>query len=245
MRALRDERPLVLAVPAEAFHWFRSTADVAELHQQLAEYYALLCVLDPENSRHLYRQIEQSYLPLVEEYRRRLGDDPDQAISRYAGDRKRPDFLSPNEFGGIRKHPFGAEQAYEFGIVRWGAGPEGFVREDRTVLEVRERARLMNRKWIVPTKVKHGPRRQRVYFVFSNKLTKIGFTTKDLKSRVAGLQVGSPTMHRLLGWFDGGKPLEDALHEEFKDLHVRGEWYRMSEKKALAILNSRGGTTGP
>lgn len=54
---------------------------------------------------------------------------------------------------------------------------------------------------------------------------KIG-TTKDIKQRVASLQIGNPDTVRCIVTTLGGKSVEAELHERFRHLLVRGEWFR-------------------
>ena len=64
-----------------------------------------------------------------------------------------------------------------------------------------------------------------IYFVAGGDLVKIG-TAEDVPARVMKLQIGSPISLRLLGCVPGDRDVEQLLHHRFRDLHVRGEWFR-------------------
>lgn len=55
---------------------------------------------------------------------------------------------------------------------------------------------------------------------------KIGFSQGSVVSRVIALQAGSPHPLKLLGVMDGDKERETALHAQFAEQRVRGEWFR-------------------
>lgn len=62
---------------------------------------------------------------------------------------------------------------------------------------------------------------------------KIGRTESLPTERLAVLQIGSPHPLRLVLFFHGATKLEGYFHRKFRELHVRGEWFRKDE----AILN--------
>lgn len=57
-------------------------------------------------------------------------------------------------------------------------------------------------------------------------LIKIGFTTKDVKSRINELQTGCPDKLVVLATEEGGEKREAELHNQFQDLREIGEWFR-------------------
>lgn len=60
---------------------------------------------------------------------------------------------------------------------------------------------------------------------------KIG-VSKRPKHRLAQLQIGSPYDLRLLGTYPGDDLTEAFLHRVFSGDHLRGEWFRYSERLA-------------
>lgn len=67
----------------------------------------------------------------------------------------------------------------------------------------------------------------RLYFI-RNETTgnvKIGIS-KDPEARLRSLQTGSDATLTIMDTFPGNKWCEASLHDEFKALHVRGEWFR-------------------
>ena len=71
-----------------------------------------------------------------------------------------------------------------------------------------------------------------VYFLQGKEtlLIKIGTSGTPLK-RIKGMQLSEPT--ELLGLVRGGKQLESALHEQFAEYRMVGEWFRSE----VALLN--------
>lgn len=67
-----------------------------------------------------------------------------------------------------------------------------------------------------------------VYFIldtYSNNV-KIGYSTlKNLYKRLNTLQIGTPYELKLLGAIWGDIETEKKLHNQFKHLHIRGEWF--------------------
>ena len=59
-------------------------------------------------------------------------------------------------------------------------------------------------------------------------LVKLGWAL-DPQSRLKRLQTGHPSVLTLFAFYPGGRGLEAALHKEFSDLRVRGEWFDDSE----------------
>lgn len=70
-----------------------------------------------------------------------------------------------------------------------------------------------------------------IYFIQSpDKSIKIGFTNKDPNARLKSLQTGSHYKLILLGVIPGNRNLEIKLHNRFKNSHIRGEWYKSSDR---------------
>jgi hypothetical protein len=66
-----------------------------------------------------------------------------------------------------------------------------------------------------------------VYFIQSKSTgeIKIGWTGGPVSDRVTMLQVGNPSELVLLATMPGGPNRERYVHNKFRDLKVRGEWY--------------------
>ena len=76
-----------------------------------------------------------------------------------------------------------------------------------------------------------------VYFIWDKKnaALKIG-KADNLKKRLSELQVGNPNELEVLEFLrckssDDAKLFESQLHETFKHLHMRGEWFRYKEEE--------------
>lgn len=82
------------------------------------------------------------------------------------------------------------------------------------------------------------PRRIRIgtiYFLQNAEgYIKIGFS-RDLKSRLVTLQVGSASAQHLLGTLTGSDRMDTELKHRFRRLRVRGEWHR-PEKPLLDFI---------
>lgn len=78
----------------------------------------------------------------------------------------------------------------------------------------------------------------RVYFMLSVELNriKIGYTNAKLTRRLRESQVGSADELRMLGELRAPRTEEKRLHHRFRDLHVRGEWFR-AEKALLDFID--------
>jgi hypothetical protein len=75
-----------------------------------------------------------------------------------------------------------------------------------------------------------------VYFLRDAEgLIKIGWT-KNLRKRVAALQVTSSSPLRLIGVVGGGRNTEQWLHARLGEHRVRGEWFRPSAKLDRYLL---------
>lgn len=73
-----------------------------------------------------------------------------------------------------------------------------------------------------------------IYFIkeTGSNFVKIG-TTINIKSRFSGLQTSNPRELMLLGVINDGD--ESSIHETFKEDHVRGEWFTLSDAMKLYI----------
>lgn len=58
---------------------------------------------------------------------------------------------------------------------------------------------------------------------------KIGFA-EDIRKRFCQLQIANHEELRLIGAMPGGLTHEHRLHEQFMEDHIRGEWFRPSER---------------
>lgn len=65
----------------------------------------------------------------------------------------------------------------------------------------------------------------RIYFIEGGDLIKIGYA-RSPKTRLKDLQIASSIKLRLIAAMPGSYPLETHLHDRFKKLHQRGEWFR-------------------
>jgi hypothetical protein len=64
-----------------------------------------------------------------------------------------------------------------------------------------------------------------IYFVAVDRFIKIGFSTGTY-SRIAQMQTGSPFEIVLIADVPGTEQSEQIMHDKFKSLHERGEWFR-------------------
>lgn len=77
-----------------------------------------------------------------------------------------------------------------------------------------------------------------VYFIRSAGLVKIGTCRASrMEMRLADLQTGNPEPLQLLARIDcvSGAALEARLHDMWRPLHVRGEWFRLTAELAAFI----------
>lgn len=70
-----------------------------------------------------------------------------------------------------------------------------------------------------------------VYFVRAGQFIKIGFSC-DVRARVDSFRIGCPYEIELLGTVLGGAKKEHEFHRRFRDLHYRGEWFRLDGELA-------------
>lgn len=70
-----------------------------------------------------------------------------------------------------------------------------------------------------------------IYFVRCDLtgLTKIGFTSRGMKERMAALQCGSPTVLRVVGAREGEYLDEAAAHAFYQEKRRHGEWFLLSD----------------
>lgn len=70
-----------------------------------------------------------------------------------------------------------------------------------------------------------------IYFIQESilKNIKIGFTSAHPKKRLHNLAVANSQELNFLGFMLGDKPQEKRLHQRFKHLHVRNEWFEPGE----------------
>lgn len=66
-----------------------------------------------------------------------------------------------------------------------------------------------------------------VYFVRCGEFVKIGYTRGVPESKMTEFKVGSPYDYEMLASVPGGLRLQRKLHRIFKEVHHRGEWFRM------------------
>lgn len=65
------------------------------------------------------------------------------------------------------------------------------------------------------------------YLRAENGAIKIGYT-RSLHSRISDLSVSSPLELELVGQEEGTIDLERRRHDQYRDSHIRGEWFRPS-----------------
>lgn len=63
-----------------------------------------------------------------------------------------------------------------------------------------------------------------VYFLSSGELIKIG-RTKDIHRRISCIKTMSPLPITLLGFIQGDKSKEKAIHNKFSNIRSHGEWF--------------------
>lgn len=69
-----------------------------------------------------------------------------------------------------------------------------------------------------------------VYFISDGEYVKIGYTNSDPKDRLAGLQTGNARHLQIIHTIPGNISKEQALHQRFQHLKVRGEWFKFTEE---------------
>lgn len=70
-----------------------------------------------------------------------------------------------------------------------------------------------------------------VYFIQTGQYgnIKIGYT-KYLAQRIKTLQTGCAENLQLLGFINGDKGKERALHKQFREYHIKGEWFKLNSE---------------
>lgn len=71
-----------------------------------------------------------------------------------------------------------------------------------------------------------------VYFITvePDRYVKIGWALHNPANRLRELQTGCPDTLRLMAWAPGSREDERRLHETFRELHYRGEWFVCEHK---------------
>lgn len=71
-----------------------------------------------------------------------------------------------------------------------------------------------------------------IYFVqaFPSRAIKIGFTHRNLDQRITEIQKNSPDDLLVLGCMYGSRNDEKALHERFRQWHLRDEWFQDADE---------------
>ena len=110
----------------------------------------------------------------------------------------------------------------------WSGTTEPDAGEIRRIEETCWRLQRETADWMIdparkrPSKIHHAP--GVVYFILSQGLIKIGFTT-NLQGRLSDFQTYIPIGIELLGAIEGSADRERAVHAKFRHLHHRGEWF--------------------
>ena len=103
------------------------------------------------------------------------------------------------------------------------------------------RASKIGKVEIVP--VTPWPRTAGVYFMRVHDRVKIG-VAKNVAARLESFQTASPFETHLLAVEPGDRQREAALHREFANDRVKGEWFRISQPLLTHIAKVRGLTVG-
>lgn len=70
-----------------------------------------------------------------------------------------------------------------------------------------------------------------IYFISDGEYIKIGYTNKENSDgRLKSLQTGNARELFSLCEIPGDRNIEKELHKKFKDIYVRGEWYKKDKK---------------
>jgi len=77
----------------------------------------------------------------------------------------------------------------------------------------------------------------KIYFLLAGEHVKIGFTIQKLEGRIAQLQLGNPHELKLLGWIEGTILQETEMHDRFRHLQVRSEWF-LAHQELLSFAAS-------
>jgi len=65
-----------------------------------------------------------------------------------------------------------------------------------------------------------------IYIMRADVRIKIGWCAGNVEKRKAELQTGCPHPLEVLATFAGSREEEAALHRDFADLRVQGEWFQ-------------------
>jgi Meiotically up-regulated gene 113 len=78
-----------------------------------------------------------------------------------------------------------------------------------------------------------------VYLIgaLDSSIAKIG-TSRNVSTRLAALQTGSPTQLHVLATAPGGAPLEHALHAHFQDCRLQGEWFDFGKQDRVIAFHA-------
>lgn len=72
--------------------------------------------------------------------------------------------------------------------------------------------------------------KDRVYFAAAAGRIKIGTTTKQVTERVTAINSHLAKPLKIIGFIDGGVPLERAIHKHLARYRIRFEWFRDCEE---------------
>jgi hypothetical protein len=74
-----------------------------------------------------------------------------------------------------------------------------------------------------------------IYVIHCDGYCKIGTTRNDPHLRLKQMQTGNPHELTLMAAIPGGEAVEVALHEEFANKRVRGEWFQLTHDDVISI----------
>lgn len=80
--------------------------------------------------------------------------------------------------------------------------------------------------------IRHGLDARRIsglYFLKLGDHVKIGYG-RDIMTRARTIQAQGPIAAELIGWLECGPAKERELHQRFKHLHERNEWFRLNDE---------------
>ena len=91
-----------------------------------------------------------------------------------------------------------------------------------------------------------GPRGL-VYFLRCGDAMKIGYTTRDLTSRLAAFATGNPKPMTMIGAVPGRRSTERELHERCRPIRLRGEWFQAAPAllRAVVVIAERAANIAP
>ena len=75
-----------------------------------------------------------------------------------------------------------------------------------------------------------------IYIVAAGDYFKVGYTDGKMDGRIRSMQVGCPLEMSLLDIFDGSFAAEKTVQEEFRDHHVRGEWFQKPDNNTWEMI---------